>query len=284
MLLVLLVIAARPAGAASTGDVLAGTGEGLVDDKPVSARVAFRVVEGNLEIVLQHTGTRSDYTPAQVLTDISFNMSSDDVSWDVASSSVVVGEGSILSRVVGKGKSASRVEHEAGFDVSAEWGLAQGATLPSADGSGDLGPFDFSVTAAALGDADHHRFAGGNLNAKGRPKLAGGDFGLINRETGVDPPSLSGASQIIDSVRITLVPTADSDPLNLGMIVTEDERVPTFSFGSAHTGVVGVPDEIVPSPSGLAFGAGAFVMLSLGRRGRRRRGDSSISEEVSPGV
>ncbi len=254
-LLSLAIIMPDRAGAA-----LQGTGEGMIEGKLVSAYVKFDIVDGKLQITLTNTGTSDEYSAAHVLTDISFNM--DGVDFAVAGSKVVVGPGGELSY-----QDSSKQREAAGFDVSAEWGLARNVILASEAGD-PIGPFAFCVTATSPleyggEEFEAEPFAAGSLG--GPPRLDGADFGLINPESR-NHNGIKNMDMILSSVVITLSPVD-------GLLSESDlARISgaTFSFGSDHVGIVGIRDAVIPEPVSLIvwglLGSLAVIACRLGRR------------------
>lgn len=240
----------------SEGSVLIGTGDGMIGGKEVSARFEAEVVDGKLQILLTNTGTRNDYTPAQVLTDISFNWSGPD--FVAAGSSVWMPDGSTWYYLKKPGS------EDGPLNVSQEWGLARDTMLLGNDEFPDpMGPFDFSVTATSFGGSEAI-FADGSLG--GQPGLDGTDFGLVPDPSNVLVVPLRNQDYIVDSVVITL---SAIDPItgNLGSLMSDV----TFSYGSEHTGITGVHDDIIPEPASLiVWSLLGALGLSVGWYRRKR--------------
>ena len=267
--------------------IFSGTGEGWVGDddglKEVSASVKFSVVGNNLVINLQNTGTRTDYTMAQVLTDVTFSTSlGEDLDFLIVANSLT--DGSKVEVAPGSDLYHYDPEEESMVttditNISQEWGLASIVLLPPADGDPDLlGPYDFSVTGTAplpYNDEDGIAiFADGDIEPSSS-KLNGGDFGLINLGS-IQNESIGNRYMVSDAVEITLV----TDGIDLSNLqITEV----ALSYGSSHDSVVGVPDDPVPEPASLIIwgllGAGC-AGISVVRRRRRHGGNvASWSEE-----
>jgi len=241
----------------ATGNV----GDSLDEAKPVSASADFSLNGDILKIVLTNTASGSDYTPAQVLTDVSFNVDGD-VVFDVTDgdSKVLVAAGSTLYN----GTSATTIT-----DISAEWGLATDVTLPAADFSDDITiTREFSFTSASLGGANDNRFDSGEVG--GPSKLAGGDFGLINDESKFNHTNGANAYTVVDAVEIFVKVSGLSDLSQITDV--------SFSYGSAHktlTTTPPPPTNVIPAPAALPAGLAMLLALSLPKRGvltlRRRR-------------
>lgn len=252
--------------------IFQGIGDGVVEDKDVSAAVTFEVDGSNLVITVTNTGTRNDYTMAQVLTDVTFSTNMADLVF------VVTPEDEELGSRVDVAPGSSLYYDSAIADgitnISKEWGLASTVMLPDASNPGEtLGPFQFSVTGTAPlpynGEDSIQVLADGEIEPSST-FLNGGDFGLINME------SLAKVTRnhyaVSDSVVITLV----TDGLDLSELEITSAA---FSYGSAHeaVGIMDDPDpnpqpEPVPEPTALAIwallGAVATGGASLRRRGR----------------
>lgn len=251
----------------SMGGYFEGVGSGMIEGKLVSASVMFSVTgaDNQLHIRLTNTGTRTDYAMAHVLSDISFNLEGADFDFEVgpeSDSSVVVGSDSTLYYM-----NKNQQTEPVGFDVSSEWGLARNTTMLPSDGFTEpVGPFDYSITATSF-DGNEEMFANGTLDFDS-PTLNGSDFGLINFETGPTDPPFKNHEIILNSVNIVLCATRVLTIGDLHFI-----KSPTFSYGSHHTGIVGIPDDIIPEPSavivwsllGLTWAGSSWVR-------RRRRG------------
>jgi hypothetical protein len=270
-----LVLAALLAGIVSPQvgrGSITGTGAGSIQGKAVSGQIDVSIVGGKLQILLTNTGPRSDYGSSQVLTDITFNMQSVNFAAGPGSgSSVVVPTGSALYKSNGQKSNGP-------YDVSCEWGLARNVTLQPSDGATDpLGPFDFSVTATSFGGSET-KFA--NNSISGGMGLDAEDFGLLSNAANRNTPGIGSLSVIIGRVLITL---AAVDPSTGAPITLTDSDLsrfnsPTFSFGSIHTGIRGVADDLAtadaPEPSALAVWSllgGCGLAIAWRRRQRAAR-------------
>jgi hypothetical protein len=263
-----LVGAGLPSAARASMGVasLEGSESGMIEGKLVSAHVVFSVTgqDNKLHILLTNMGTRCDYAVAHILTDINFNLEGADFDFEVGpgtGSSVSLGSGSTLYY-----GSRNASEQGEGFDVSSEWGLARNTTLLPSDGyTENLGPFDYSVTAATFGGSEV-LFGSGSLDGQ-PPGLGGGDFGLLNAQTAPAESPFQNHEVIVNSVEIVLSATRPLLSSDLSYI-----KNPTFSYGSTHTAIVGLPDDVVPEPSALAV----WLLIGLTWAGsswmRRRRG------------
>lgn len=240
------LVGAFAVGASAEAAMYSGTG--MVDSKEVSATAEFSLDGDILTILLTHTGTRSDYTPAQVLTDVSFNVDGDAV-FDVtdAASMVLVAPGSTLY---------NGTNTDPTTDLSSEWGLATNASMPAADGSGSI-VREFSFTAAALGGADNNRFDDGTIGGP-PPKLSGGDFGLINVESILNTPIVSNDYHVVNSVQIIV-------KIVSGLTSLDQITDVSFSFGSTHASISGppTPPPTTPVPAPAALPAGLALLGAL---------------------
>jgi len=254
--LVFSLLASVPA-ASYAGPVLIGTGEGTIEGKDVSGRMEMQIddVTGDLLIRMTNTGTATDFAAAHIMTGIALRFDGS-VSVDVSNSTVQVGPGSSLFNR-GTVKTLSDPT-----DLSKEWGLAQDQSLIGDDGS-DLGSFDFLVTATMFDDATEI-FRDGEITPSSR-KLNGGDFGLISG-TSPDQAPFKNMHIVQDTVDIRL--SKASGEWDLAGV-----RDVTFFFGSDTTGIVGVPDAIIPEPSSLALlGIGSLCCFAGGWRRRKQTG------------
>lgn len=231
---------------------------GSIDGKAVAVNADFSLMDGALVIVASHEGTRSDYTPAQVLTGILLQLT-DDVMLDLDASYVKVGPGSNLQ------ESDGTLQGE-GYDISSEWGvLTDMSTLLD---SGE-GPFDLGVVSSSLGNANDNLLGSGDLG--GGNKLGGSDFGLINAAS-LGNASIANKFYVANAVEIKLVPAA-------GSLTFDDVMIDfvTFTFGSAHQPLNGQffpPDEPPFSPPGVPLPAAAWmggVLMAFIAAARRRR-------------
>jgi hypothetical protein len=263
-------------GAMGSPGYFVGTGSGTIEGKPVSARVMFSVTgsDNKLRVSLTNTGTRDDYTLAHVLSDISFNLQGADFELKPCGSFAYVGKYSTLYY----GNSNTATEPK-GFDVSREWGLARNTTLPPPEGlPANLGPFDYSITAASF-DGSAEKFASGDIDST--TGLNGADFGVMSFETSPFGPPLVNHEIIVNTVQVILCATRVLSISDLHFI-----KNPTFSYGSEHTGIAGSKGDIIPEPStvvvwlliGLTWAGAAWVCRHRSRWARRAKRAVLIEE------
>lgn len=262
----LFVLAAAQAASAAS---VVGTGSGLIGDepddlKPVSARAIYQIVGGDLQITLSNTATGSNYTPAQVLTGIAFNLPG--VTFTTAGSSVIVADGStVYESVRGGGPPRHESIGTNGYDLSQHWGLAFHQSLEN----NDLGPYQFIVTASSFDD-DPPRFDDFDANTDS-PQLQGANYGIINAQS-LDSRPIINNDIVSDSVIITLNATTDLNDSHLHTLFSEDHDLPAFKYGSAHYGYetfVPDPPSVVPVPP-AAWG-GMMLLAGVGGLGALRR-------------
>jgi hypothetical protein len=231
------------------------TGSGMVEGKDVSAQALFSVEVVNsdtfLKIVLANSGTRTDYTMAQVLTDIEFDLSG--VSFVVggtSGSSVKVGLNSILSGDEPPGPGFGENQGGPGTDLSPEWVYGTNVTV-----AGGFGPFDFGVSATAfINMQPSTQFAAGNLSDSSAG-VDGGDFGLINSGSR-SFDGLPNADIVTDdgtgTPKVVILLKVASGTLNLdnlGDVV--------FTYGSAQESIPGdhrpPGPPVIPEPSTIVL-------------------------------
>jgi len=244
-------------------------GSTTADNSAASAAAVFNVNgAGNLTITLYNTALPADVkTPADVLTNLEFNLTGATLGI-TAASSVMVSPGSTLQNYT----AASNYP-----DISNGWVF--GTTVTPAGLPSHTGPFNYGVSATSfINGSGIVRFDGTSSGGDPPPpdlgNIDGADFGLVPVGTTFENmPEAPGAYGLVaNSVIITL--TKLSGTIDL----TKISNV-YFTYGSEQEGAAGVPGTVTiaetPEPATLAMVASGLIPMGLvWLRRRRRRSES----------